>query len=1188
MRSRIHFPAVLLLALVPAALAQTQLIQNGGFASASYAPWVLTGSGITVVNGSPSYLSMGNFSGATQSAYQTVTFPTNLIGATLSLYYQTVSTDPNGDDSLTVEITDTNLNVLEVLGETFSEYTNASFAFNSTNFINYPGSNTLSSYAGQTVNIFFAVSTDVSYGYLTSFDITDVSLLAGTTANIPPSDDLVNATLISTNDYTNDVTTTYASKEPGEPNHAGNAGGHSVWWTWTAPAIGTVGINTTGSSFKTLLAVYTNSAPANLAFSNLTCVSSNSGANRPSGFASVKFNVSSNEQFYIALDGLNGQSGSAVFNFSFSTDTNPPTPGFSSPNNGAVVTNSSVLVTGTASDNVAVAVVEYSLTNAAGAGPWLLASTTNQWTNWSATVTNLIPGSNTVLIEAYDTSSNLSKIESREFNYEVPVRLALSTNGRGAIVGATNGQLLYLGFPCTLTAKPAPGFGFSGWTGSIVTATSNLTFIVASNLSFTANFVDVEKPTNSIISPAPGQRWSNSLFQITGKAVDNVAVAAVYYQLNGSNWLQPNTTNAWTNWTTNVTLTPGTNILRAYAVDTSGNISTPTNQVTFFYVVTAPLIVQTNGRGTFSPNYNGQLLAIGSNYSISASASSGFAFSDWTGGTNLPLGILTNQSKLTFTMKSNLTLVAGFVDVTPPTLGISSPTSNLRWSNSTFTATGTAKDNVQVSNVLYQLNGGAWMAAVPSNITWSNWTAILTNLQSTNVLEACSVDTTGNHSPTNKVSFLYIPSATLTVQTNGLGGITPVENGKLLAIGTNYTLTATPSNHWIFSNWVASGGGNFISNSPTLNFAMQSNLVLSANFVTNPFMAVAGGYNGLFYPDSGVTEESSGFISVTIASNSAGAYSAKLLLNGSSVSFNGSFDLTGTSQTNLTIAGQKVGVTLLLDFNPADAYMGGAISNVAAGWNSTIQADRAVFSSNANPAVNYAGQFTLLVPPGPDAPLASPDGWGYAAITNTLGGMSTLGGALADGTPFIWSAPISQNGGVPFYQSLYSGAGSLMGWIYFTNEPPQNISTNSSLSWIKPAVPKTLYPLGFTNFISQGLLASPYTNTAKEGVPVLNLTHATLTLTNGNLTNGFLLYTNIGTNLLSRNTLTNLDAGNTNLSPTNHLVIAINTNNGLVTLTFQATGEKSNTVAHGAILQNQTNALGAFPGTNQTGSFNLH
>jgi hypothetical protein len=127
-----------------------------------------------------------------------------------------------------------------------------------------------------------------------------------------------------------------------------------------------------------------------------------------------------------------------------------------------------------------------------------------------------------------------------------------------------------------------------------------------------------------------------------------------------------------------------------------------------------------------------------------------------------------------------------------------------------------------------------------------------------------------------------------------------------------------------------------------------------------------------------------------------------------------------------------------------------------------------------------------------------------------------------------------------------------------------------------------LYPSGFTNYLTNGILGSPYTNTTKEGVPVLNLTNATLFLTSGNLTNGFLSFTNIGTNLASHNLLTNLGP-----FPTNHLVIAINPANGLVTMTFKATGGKTNT-AHGAVLQNQTNALGAFPGTNQTGSFILH
>jgi hypothetical protein len=46
-----------------------------------------------------------------------------------------------------------------------------------------------------------------------------------------------------------------ATREPGEPNHAGNAGGQSVWYCWTAPISGTATLDTIGSTYNTLLAV---------------------------------------------------------------------------------------------------------------------------------------------------------------------------------------------------------------------------------------------------------------------------------------------------------------------------------------------------------------------------------------------------------------------------------------------------------------------------------------------------------------------------------------------------------------------------------------------------------------------------------------------------------------------------------------------------------------------------------------------------------------------------------------------------------------------------------------------------------------------------------------------------------------------------------------------------------------------
>src|SRR5712671_4517564 len=43
----------------------------------------------------------------------------------------------------------------------------------------------------------------------------------------------------------------------GEPFIANNFGGANVWWTWTASASGQTTIDTMGSSFDTLLGVYT-------------------------------------------------------------------------------------------------------------------------------------------------------------------------------------------------------------------------------------------------------------------------------------------------------------------------------------------------------------------------------------------------------------------------------------------------------------------------------------------------------------------------------------------------------------------------------------------------------------------------------------------------------------------------------------------------------------------------------------------------------------------------------------------------------------------------------------------------------------------------------------------------------------------------------------------------------------------
>ena len=342
------------------------------------------------------------------------------------------------------------------------------------------------------------------------------------------------------------------------------------------------------------------------------------------------------------------------------------------------------------------------------------------------------------------------------------------------------------------------------------------------------NSSDVTKPTVAITAPAANQLWSNAVFLVKGTAADNKQVVAVLYQINSNNWSGAFTTNKWTNWTASVMLIPGTNTVKAFAVDTNANVST-TNGVSFRYVVSAPLQVQMTGRGTLSPNDSNAVLAIGQSYSMTATPGTGFMFTNWTGGTGLPLVVLTNKAALQFVMQSNLTLQANFVDTNKPTVSITNLVSGQRVSNAVFTVKGTATDNWMVSNVWYQLNSGGWNNATGT----TNWSAILDLTPGTNILMACAVDTTGNKSTTNSVSFQYVVSAPLQVRMTGRGTLSPNDSNAVLAVGQSYNMTATPGTGFMFTNWTGGTGLPLVvlTNKAALQFVMQSNLTLQANFV---------------------------------------------------------------------------------------------------------------------------------------------------------------------------------------------------------------------------------------------------------------------------------------------------------------------------------------------------------------------
>lgn len=108
----------------------------------------------------------------------------------------------------------------------------------------------------------------------------------------PPNDNFANAIQLTGSFQAVNGTLLAATKEAGEPVHAGFGIGTSVWYKWTAPAAGQVLVAYTNYRFDPVFAVYTGSA-----VNALTPVES--------GEYAVTFNAVAGTTYFIAVDSYN-------------------------------------------------------------------------------------------------------------------------------------------------------------------------------------------------------------------------------------------------------------------------------------------------------------------------------------------------------------------------------------------------------------------------------------------------------------------------------------------------------------------------------------------------------------------------------------------------------------------------------------------------------------------------------------------------------------------------------------------------------------------------------------------------------------------------------------------------------------------------------------------------------------------
>ena len=398
--------------------------------------------------------------------------------------------------------------------------------------------------------------------------------------------------------------------------------------------------------------------------------------------------------------------------------------------------------------------------------------------------------------------------------------------------------------------------------------------------------------------------------------------------------------------------------------------------------------------------------------------------------------------------------------------------------------------------------------------------------------------------------------------TTGQGTITPNLTRTGVTAGKTNTLTATPAPGWLFLGWsgpVATNTSTTI-HANTISFVTPATLFsfLTANFITNPFIALAGTYNGLFLPSNNVVAANdSGAVTFTL--NSQGVFSGKLRFGTTNYPFSSQFNIAGFASFFATNGANVLALALDIGDVPPSGQASGTVSN--ANFNAALIANRVPGWTALNPAPQ-AGTYTLVLPGNGDA-AASPGGDSYGTVKVDILGNLTAVGTLADNLSFSQSVPLSAAGLWPLYFNPSGVPQTLLGWVTFDTT---NRTFGGTVTWIKATGNGVFYPNGFTN--SSVLLGSIY-SAAYQKTNGLALNGPTVTLSGGNMAQVF-----------EQVSVTGLQSYS---SADKSLSLTINPATGGFSGQYVVPGTGKKIPLAGVVLQEQDVARGLFLGTSQSG-----
>ena len=113
--------------------------------------------------------------------------------------------------------------------------------------------------------------------------------------------------------------TTFATTDPAEPPHCGVIGGASYWLMFQPPTNGTLTLDTIGSSYDTVMEVYTFNGTLS-GYGDLISIACDNDSVSPHGPSRVAFQAVKTRQYVVVVDGVSGVRGTAWLNYGLNTN----------------------------------------------------------------------------------------------------------------------------------------------------------------------------------------------------------------------------------------------------------------------------------------------------------------------------------------------------------------------------------------------------------------------------------------------------------------------------------------------------------------------------------------------------------------------------------------------------------------------------------------------------------------------------------------------------------------------------------------------------------------------------------------------------------------------------------------------------------------------------------------------------